>query len=814
MSVRARPAPLSDLRVLELTQGIAGPTCGKYLAAHGAEVIRVESRGRPDVIRLYGSRAVPAGTDPDLLLETAPHWSNYNAGKLSVGLDIAQPRGHELLLRLVEISDVLVTNFAVGVCERLGLAPADLARHNPDLVYSALSSFGQGPGAYRSFRIWGPNLSALTGLDSLTAGAGRAPCGLTWISYSDYLAGAHAAVAVLAALADPAAARTLDISEAEVTLGAIGPQLLLASLGPEDRDPGAGSERVTGVYPARGPDRWVLVDCPDQPAWQALLAVAAGSELATDPRWRNPAHRRTHRAGLDGAIAAWTGPRDATEICQRLAAAGVAAAPVNDQADWLTDPQLAHRRPWLLHPDPCFGTGVALGYPPRLRRAPARFSRGGPLLGEDNRYVLGELLGLGDAEQTALTTAGVVHPPVRVGAPFPRPGYPLARHLLRDPVWEQPPGPQPRPRHLVGPRPPAGPRPPHALVRGLTVLDATDRLGVPAARLLADLGADVTRVVVGPDPLHPDRAGDPGDRRQRAAEFAYWVGGRPVRRCRTLEQARELARQADVVLVSGPATGVRDSGYLPLADAPDGPVVAAVTPYGLTGPRADWPGGEATAWAAGGLAFVTGEPDQPPVVPDGQLLCALAGEFVAIAVLAAIRGRQPGDPGELVDVSLQDTAVAVSGEFDLCGLLDDGRLRRRAGGRRTSTAPLGMYPAADGLVSIVTLMPGHWSALRDWIVEVTGDRSVLDPALAGGPNRRSGPARAQVDRAVERFTRTLPKQDLFLAGQQRSTPVTPVNQLTDVLADTALSSAGFLADYQVDGRTGRAPGRLFPIPRS
>ncbi|HEY8473740.1 MAG TPA: CoA transferase [Natronosporangium sp.] len=800
MNLPARPGPLADIRVLELTQGIAGPTCGKYLAGHGAEVIRVESRRRPDVIRLYGSRAVPADTDPDLLLETAPHWSNYNAGKLSVGLDIADPRGRDLLLRLVEVSDVLITNFAVGVCERLGVGPADLAARNPALIYCALSSFGQRPGRYRTFRIWGPNLSAVTGLDSLTAGPGRPPCGLTWISYSDYLAGAHAAVAVLAALADPAGPRLLDISQAQVTLGAIGPELLLASLAEQPDQPGEPDEpaepaddALRGVYPVRGEDRWLLIDCPDRPAVERLLAVAA---LDPDPDW----------ADLERAIAGWTAEQDGTELCQRLAAAGVAAAPVNDQADWLTDPQLGHRRPWLVHPDPCFGTGVALGYPPRLRHRPARFARGGPVLGEDNDYVLGELLGLDQPARAELVAAGVVHPPVKLGEPFPRPGYPLARHLLRDPAWGRPAGPLPRPRPVrERTRPAATP------VSELRVLDLTDRLGAPAAKLLADLGAQVIRVVVGEtDPL----LGDPGhpDLR-RAAAHAYFTGSRPVRRC-DAAQARRLAAGADLVLVSGPAPAVRATGLLELADAAGGPVVVAITPYGLTGPRADWPGGEATAWAAGGLAYVTGEPDQPPVVPDGHLVCALAGEFAAVAALAASRGRRPGDPGELVDISLQDTAVAITGEFDLCGLLDDGKLRHRAGARRTSTAPLGMYPAADGLVSIVTLMPSHWTALRDWIVEVTGDREVLDPALAGGPNRRSGPARERVDRAVERFTRRLPKQTLFLTGQGRSTPVTPVNQLTEVLADPDLCGPGFLVDYQVAGRTGRAPGRLFETQRS
>lgn len=783
-------APLSGVRVLELTQGIAGPVCGKYLAAHGAEVVRVESRRRPDVIRLYGSRAIPADTPPDLAMETAPHWSNYNAGKLSLGLDVANETGRDLLLRLVAESDVFVTNLAVGVCDRLGLAPGDLAGHNPRLVYCALTSFGGGASDYRDFRIWGPNLSALTGMDSLTAQPGRQPCGLNWISYSDYLAGAHAAAAVLALLSivDKQASDVrphIDISQAEVSLGALGPELLRTATGD------SGAAPVAGIFPTCGDDRWVAVECDNDAEWCRLLAVAAGSDLAADPRWRTVDVPAEERPARDAAIAAWTASFDRDDLCERLARADVAAAPVHDQADWLTDPQLAYRRAWLVHDDPAFGVGVALGYPPRLAGNPASFSRGGPLLGEDNDYLLGDVLGLDAAARAELVAAGVVHQPTWPSEPFVRPAYTLARHLLRDATWSREPAAPPRPR------PPYRPdqRRRSRAVTQLTVVDATDGLGLPAARLYRDLGADVVRVAT------EDAGTD-------AAAYAYHAGHRTC----DAAQARQLARTADVVLVSGQAPDVAAAGWLDLAAQPGGPVVVAVTPYGLTGPRSTWRGSELTAWASGGLAFVVGDPRDAPVVPAARLLCFLAGEFAVVAGLAAVRARDQDRtrPGEVVDIALQEVAVSVSGEVDLCGLLDDGRMRRRVGNRRTSTAPLGMYPAADGLVSVVVLMPPHWIALRDWIMAVTGDRAVLDPALEGGPHRRSGAARRRVDDIVERFTRQLPKQQLFREGQRRGIPVTPVNDLTDVLADPALYSAGFLRDYDVDSVTGRAPGPLFP----
>lgn len=784
------PAPLAGVRVLELTQGIAGPVCGKYLAAHGAEVVRVESRRRPDVIRLYGSRAIPADTAPELAMETAPHWSNYNAGKLSLGLDVANPTGRDLLLRLVAASDVFVTNLAVGVCDRLGLAPEDLAARNPRLVYCALTSFGGGAGDYRDFRIWGPNLSALTGMDSLTAQPGREPCGLNWISYSDYLAGAHAAAAVLALLSivddqSAAAPPPVDISQAEVSLGALGPELLRTATG------GSGTAPVAGIFPTRDDDRWVAVECDDDAQWRRLLGVAAGSGLATDPRWQAVDVPPGDRPARDAAIAAWTSGFDRDDLCERLARGNVTAAPVHDQADWLTDPQLAHRRAWLIHDDPAFGVGVALGYPPKLSANPAVLSRGGPLLGEDNDYLLSEVLGLDAPARAALVAAGVVHQPSPPSAPFVRPAYTLARHLLRDATWSREPAAPPRPRPPYRPDQRRRSRP----VTQLTVVDATDGLGLPAARLYRDLGADVVRVA-------------DGNADTDAAAYAFHAGHRT---CDEAE-ARRLARTADIVLVSGQASDVTAAGWLDLAAAPGGPVVVAVTPYGLTGPRATWRGSELTAWASGGLAFVIGDPQDAPVVPAGRLLCFLAGEFAVIAGLAAVRAHGPErtGPGEVVDIALQEVAVSISGEVDLCGLLDDGRMRRRVGNRRTSTAPLGMYPAADGLVSVVVLMPPHWLALRDWILAVTGDREVLDPALEGGPNRRGGAARQRVDAIVERFTRQLPKQQLFAEGQRRGIPITPVNDLTDVLADPALYAAGFLRDYDVAGVSGRAPGPLFP----
>src|SRR6185369_5092995 len=173
---------LAGVRVLELTAAMAGPWIGRFMAACGAEVIRVESRTHPDVVRLYvPPRAPERGIQP----RDSPWFTDWNAGKLFVALDLARPKAIELFLRLVTRADVVVSNYSAGVMARLGLDYERLRRANEKIVVFATSGYGE-TGPCSSYVTWGPNIEALSGLGTLS-GFPERECTITQYAYPDVL---------------------------------------------------------------------------------------------------------------------------------------------------------------------------------------------------------------------------------------------------------------------------------------------------------------------------------------------------------------------------------------------------------------------------------------------------------------------------------------------------------------------------------------------------------------------------------------------------------------------------------------------------
>lgn len=349
----------------------------------------------------------------------------------------------------------------------------------------------------------------------------------------------------------------------------------------------------------------------------------------------------------------------------------------------------------------------------------------------------------------------------------------------------------------------------------LRVLDLTDASGHYAGRLLTWLGAEVIRLEPpGGDPLRRvapfagDREGD-----CRSLSFAASNAGKksvtidleaPEGR-RTLV---ELCGGVELVVFSGSARRF-DELQLAAVPAVAGPVVTALTPFGLTGPLRDWVGADLVAWAASGLLSTIGDPDRPPVVPGGSLAYVFGGQVAVAASLAAIRVRRQQGVSQLVDVSLQEAVGAIGGECAPSVFLDDLIRRRRSGNRRRTGAPFGLFEAADGYVAVLALMPDHWLALRQWIFEVTGNDAVLDPMFEGGAQSRAGDLWDVVNLFTEDLTRRLPRATLFAEGQRRGIPVTPVNEAAATAEDPQLYQRHYWVELDLDGSPVRAPGRPF-----
>jgi benzylsuccinate CoA-transferase BbsE subunit len=362
-----------------------------------------------------------------------------------------------------------------------------------------------------------------------------------------------------------------------------------------------------------------------------------------------------------------------------------------------------------------------------------------------------------------------------------------------------------------------------APLRGLRIVDLGGDLAGTAARELAALGADVVMVEppegVPTRRLPPFLGGVSGP--ERSLRFAHQnAGKRSLVLDLDAEPGREgldrLARTSAVVVFGGSAARF-DALRLDQLVSRHELILGAVTPYGLSGPRRDWAGGELTAWAAGAGASMVGDPDRAPVAPGGETATAFASRLLLTGLLGAIRAHRLGRGVCSVDISLQEAVAALTAESGLHTFLDDLIPRRRMGSSRIGGGPFGNFPSADGYVSLIAAQAPHWDALAAWIAEETGNREVLDESLRGNLS-----ARFHTHELVDVFTADLTARHtsahLFLEGQRRGVTVTPVNDLHGVLEDPQLRAHGFWTKAVVDGQAITAPRGAFeaagpPVPR-
>ena len=383
--------------ILELGTGAAGPVATRYFAEHGALVLRVESRSRPDFLRAYGKG-----------LDAAPMFDALNPAKRSVTLNLKHPEGRELALALVDRADAVAENFAPKALRGLGLDYDVLADRRPDLVMLSACLNGQ-TGPHRDYPGFGSQGAALSGYTYLTGWPDRPPIG-PFGTITDSLA-PRVGAAVLAAGLLPRR-RTgrgvhLDLSQVEAAVWSLTSWFdhLAATGEVVGRDGNRHPEAVPhGVFPCRGDDRWVALAVRDDDGWRRLVEVA-GLDPALGPTL---ADRRAHVDAVEGAVAAWTADHDALELAEQLQAVGVEAVPVADLGDCHDDPQLAHRGHLVALDHPVLGAGRYERNGFRLADGSGGYDRASPLLGQDTAWVLGELLGIDEADQQRLRDAGAV----------------------------------------------------------------------------------------------------------------------------------------------------------------------------------------------------------------------------------------------------------------------------------------------------------------------------------------------------------------------------------------------------------------------
>jgi benzylsuccinate CoA-transferase BbsF subunit len=397
--------PLTGIRVADFSWVGAGPFLTKPLADHGADVVKVESRTRVDPIRsMTPFRDGVKGTD------RSGYFANRNTSKRSICLDLKHPRGRELALRLIEVSDVVVNNFSPGTMDRLGLGYDAARAVRPDVIYLEMPMLGT-EGPHRDCRGYGLTIAAAGGLLALTGYDDAPPVG-TGTNYPDHVPNPlHGAVAVLAALRKrrrTGQGEYIELAQLESTINAIGPAIVAAAAGASIGRAGNHDDIAAphGVYPCAGEDRWCAIAVFDDEQWAAtrrVLDMPESLELETADG------RRDSRPLLEELVAGATRSWDAAQLADELTGRGVAASVVQTADELVySNVQLRDRGHWVTLEHPVMGPSIYDAIPYRLSQTPGRLRSPAPLLGADTRHVCVELLGVGDDTYDALASEGVV----------------------------------------------------------------------------------------------------------------------------------------------------------------------------------------------------------------------------------------------------------------------------------------------------------------------------------------------------------------------------------------------------------------------
>jgi len=388
------------MRVLELAQIMAGPTCGVMLADLGADVIKVEKLPGGDDSRGYREPRVNGVSAPFLML---------NRNKRGIALDLKSPRGREVFMRLVRKADVVIENYRRDTMDKLGLGYEALAAENPALVYCAITGFGRdGPLADRG----GFDLVAqgFAGLMAITGEPGRPPA-KTGNPVSDINAGLLAAIGVLAAYAQRLATGRGQLVDTSLFEAALQQTYWHASsyfATGESPGPLGSAHILTAPYQAfEASDGYINIGGANQSNWERIAEVLGHPEWRDDPRFADNSARMRHREELVEAMNAVVRTRTRAEWMTAFDAAGVPAGPVHSLGEALDHAQTRARGMVvdLVHPEA--GPTRAIGCPVHLSHTPAVVTRPAPRLGEHTREVL-RAASFTDDEIEALFAAGVV----------------------------------------------------------------------------------------------------------------------------------------------------------------------------------------------------------------------------------------------------------------------------------------------------------------------------------------------------------------------------------------------------------------------
>ena len=392
-----RKKVFEGVKILEFAWAIVGPASSRYLADHGATVVKVESHKRLDVIRTTSPFAGgKPGVDSSML------FGKYNPNKYCVSLDLNHPRGRELALRLIGWADIVTESFSPRMMKRWGLDYESVRKVKPDIIYMSSSMQGN-EGPHASFAGYGYNACALSGFTELSGWPDRVPA--SPFAYTDFICPSVNAMALVAALEyrrRTGKGQWIEQSQFEAAVQFLAP--LVMDYQVNGRVAGRHGNRLPdaaphGVFPCQGDDYWVAISIFTDEEWRAFGEAIGGPPWTKDEKFTNLAGRKDNEEELETRVAEWTINHTPGQVEGILQAAGIAANMVAKCSDTFEDPQLEYRRHFVRVDHPVMGQPA---YEQQacyiMSKTPREIVMPSPCLGEHNEYVFKELLKMGDEE--------------------------------------------------------------------------------------------------------------------------------------------------------------------------------------------------------------------------------------------------------------------------------------------------------------------------------------------------------------------------------------------------------------------------------
>jgi formyl-CoA transferase len=405
-----RSGPLTDLRVIEMGQLLAGPFCGQLLADFGAEVIKLEQPGIGDPMRVWGREKAHG---------KSLWWPVIARNKKSVEINARESDGQDLIRKLIESADILVENFRPGTMEKWGLGYDDLAKVNPRLIMIRVSGYGQ-TGPYSKKAGYGAIGEALGGLRHVVGDPSNPPSRMG-ISIGDTLAATFACLGGMMALHHRERTGKGQIIDSAIYEAVL---TIMESLITEYDQAGYIRERSGAIIPNVAPSnvyptsdgRMMLIAANQDTVFKRLAEAMGRPELASDPRYATHIARGSVQGELDALIAGWSQDYDAATLGEMLDRHGVPRGDIYRAPEMLEDAHFKAREAIISVAHRQFGSLKMQNVAPKLSATPGKVVNCGPELGEHNEEVLGRILGLTSARIDELAARGITGGPVKAVA--------------------------------------------------------------------------------------------------------------------------------------------------------------------------------------------------------------------------------------------------------------------------------------------------------------------------------------------------------------------------------------------------------------